>query len=339
MNEAKKRSINESDLVELANAIRDKTHSKGTFTFARMVSEVKTMRKQGNGTAKDPFIVETMYDLMSLIGLSSCGLTYKIHCKQVKDIDLSSIANWMPISNFQGVYDGCGHIVSGMTISRSMRNGLFSNMSSGAVVKNLGVVNATITDTSRNNSGALCGNVSSSKVYNCWCENTTVIRGGSCEYVGYSGGGLIGAAEGSSVIANCFAINTYNYNTAAKSKFNHFGGLIGWMTQSSIIRNSYATVKSMNSVNNGIVLSTAAQSNVKVLNCYGETHTNSFKLVANGSCTTTGSNLVGQSSIKSAGFVKMLNDSIKATASAIGVAFEELAMWKCENNDYPILVI
>lgn len=69
----------------------------------------------------------------------------------MEDIDLSAWGNWDPIA-FQGAFDGNGHVVKNMVIdtahadslSQSSRLGLFSTLSSGSRIMNLGVENCQI---------------------------------------------------------------------------------------------------------------------------------------------------------------------------------------------------
>lgn len=87
----------------------------------------------------------------------------KISAVLTADIDLSGI-DWIPIglytddpatkannASYAGTFDGQYHVISNLSVNMSATNyeaGLFSRVVSGGVLKNFGIVNATITQTS-----------------------------------------------------------------------------------------------------------------------------------------------------------------------------------------------
>ena len=168
--------------------------------------------------------------------------------------------NYTPVGNgscpFKGMFDGNGHTVSGILISKSGNTdsdryqGLFGHIGSGAEVKNVILVDATITGYSytgsivgRNNGGTIshCHTLASVNVnavqdalyhggivgYNeggtvSYCTSAANITGTSCEYCG----GIVGYNRNNSNVSSCLylgstlegsksvgAIAGYNYIT------------------------------------------------------------------------------------------------------------------------------
>lgn len=82
----------------------------------------------GSGTEDDPYLISTVEQLVEMRdGINSKHGTEKYY-KLTSDIDLSVIDNWEPIggayseNEFRGVFDGDGHEIKNMTISRSENN-------------------------------------------------------------------------------------------------------------------------------------------------------------------------------------------------------------------------
>lgn len=84
----------------------------------------------GTGTAENPYLIATAEHL-STIGLCTCHQDK--HFKLVADIDLSN-GTWTRsvVPSFSGVFDGNGHIISGLTITGGGYLGLFGQLGSSA---------------------------------------------------------------------------------------------------------------------------------------------------------------------------------------------------------------
>jgi filamentous hemagglutinin family protein len=151
-------------------------------------------------------------------------------------------AGFSPVSQFNGVFDGLGHVISGFTASTSNNNvGLFG-VSTGTV-RNVGMVGGSVTG--GNNVGELVGNNSGGTVSNSYATGSVV--------GGIAVGGLVGSnaaifgqvAESVSsspifsTISNSYA--TGNVSNTPSSSFRGFiGGLVGYGVF-SLVSNSYAT--------------------------------------------------------------------------------------------------
>jgi filamentous hemagglutinin family protein len=129
-------------------------------------------------------------------------------------------------SNFTGVFDGLGHTITGLTLSNSagVNMGLFWGIGSGAVVRNVGLVGASVYGNT--NVGALAGaNYGTiSNVY------ATAVVTSSQYYVG----GLVG--QNSGTISNSYATGSVAANAGS-----YAGGLVAVNNAGGNISNSYAT--------------------------------------------------------------------------------------------------
>ena len=184
----------------------------------------------GTGTVGHPYTISNATDLALLSTNVNNGTAYSgIFFQQTADI--ISLGSWTAIgiaggNSFQGTYNGNGHKITGMTINTSTDNqGLFGYIS-GATISNLGVENVNIS-------------ASGSKI-----------------------GGLIGFAEGTCAISNC-------YSTGTVGSGGYVGGLVGDIDNASttVISNCYTsgTVQGGNPVG-GLVSGTSPTTSI--LNCY-----------------------------------------------------------------------
>ena len=140
--------------------------------------------------------------------------------KLENDLDLSGIdpngddSGWVPIGNtsnsFNGSFNGGGHKITGLTINRKDTDsqGLFGYIY-GGTVKNLGVVNASVTGNIY--VGGVVGNVYQSTLENCY--STGKVSGS--EIIGGLAGGFA-----SGTVKNC-------YSTGEVSGSNTLGGIVG----------------------------------------------------------------------------------------------------------------
>lgn len=153
------------------------------------------------------------------------------------DIDASATAGWNsgagfnPIgstysNSFQGVFDGLGHVISGLFINRGGTDfvGLFG-YTDGAALRQVGLVNVDITG--RESVGGLVGLLRGSSVSQSYV--TGAVTGTD------SVGGLVGASNNGRVNSSI----SQSYATSAVTGTNRVGGLVGY--QYGSISQSYAT--------------------------------------------------------------------------------------------------
>lgn len=206
----------------------------------------------GEGTIDNPFKVYSIEDLEH-VGLGvydAYNLDWsKTSCYELQNnIDLSTkygenLSSWIPLSlNTDGVFDGNGYTISNMYINNPNSDtnlGLFQQINTGAVVKNLTISDAVIISNGYNDKprledfstnldgytasgiyvGTLSGDVKGA-VENCHIKNASLnITGGR---VGGITGRLYSDTGTSSLIKNC----SVDENTIIKG-YSRLGGIAG----------------------------------------------------------------------------------------------------------------
>ena len=258
--------------------------SVSTLIFLIIIFNTTTVKAQtadaptGSGTSGDPYLIATLNNLYWVTQTTSSWNKYFL---QTADIDASSTSGWgggsgfSPIGNsttqFTGTYDGDGHTITGIFINRStVYIGLFG-YTSGAIIKNIGLINADITGSDF--VGGLVGhNADLSKLSNSHCAGSV---SGSSNLVG----GLVGYNNSSSTVSNC-------YSTASVSGIGSVGGLVGLNTNSALVSNSYSTGTVSGSSNFGGLIGENGAS-FEVSNCFWD-KTTSGQTIGIGSGPATG---------------------------------------------------
>ena len=154
-------------------------------------------------------------------------------------------------TNFTGTFDGLGHTITGLTISRSATNyvGLFGLISSAATIRNVGLVGGSFSGASY--VGPLAGAVGSGTVSGSYAtgsvSGTTQYTGGLVGVIeaglisqSYATGAVNGAAITGGLVGNQLAGTiSASYATGAVSGGTYGGGLVG--SSAGTISSSYAT--------------------------------------------------------------------------------------------------
>jgi len=211
----------------------------------------------GTGTVGDPFLICNPLQLQSMTThhISNPGANYQL----TQDIDLSSIANFTPISNitnqFTGVFDGQNHTLHNLTIDNNAtsQQGLFGYVVGGATteIRNLRLSNANVRGNAQSGSvigllNAYAKNIHSyGAVMDGFADGTGGIVGrfsgvGSIYDSSFSGtvtgsgmytGGIVGDSFGGDEIVRCKAKGTIVGS-------NIVGGIIG-RSAGTLVVNSY----------------------------------------------------------------------------------------------------
>ncbi len=177
-------------------------------------------------------------DVAGLKAMTSGG-NYKL----TANIDLAG-ANWTPLSEFNGTFDGDGYVISGFTFDKTTQNnvGTLCYILKGGTIKNLGISNVSIK--AQNHVGALTGEVKgNAKVQNCFVVNSYVEGN---DHVGGLTGGLY-YDNGGGTVENCY-ISADVYTRASQ-----VGGIVGMMNNQGIVDKCFFTglVRCLNSTNMG----------------------------------------------------------------------------------------
>ena len=218
----------------------------------------------GTGTASNPYLIRNGNDLIELaakvnqtnatyvtsasgssvqeeestpgVTLSKSGTSYDTSgkfYKLVADINMSSYnANFAPIGSdsshpFRGTFDGNGHTITGLTLSKSTAIvGLFGYVN-GGTVKNLTLTNTSITSTVAEGSDAKAGAFVGQMVGGATLQNCKISGTLSVTLAGNGGGGFVGMIT-ASTINNCDYVSTtgtpaINGSTTA----TRIGGVVG----------------------------------------------------------------------------------------------------------------
>jgi len=205
------------------------------FFIAQFLCAQTAIAPSGSGTSGSPYQIASLENIYWITQNSSSWSSY---FQQTADIDASSSSTWAsggfpPIGNstinFTGSYDGQGHTINGIYISRSTTNqqGLFGYTYGGSII-NLGLTNVNVTG--QNYVGALVGY---------WTFNTKV---NNCYSTGsVSGSAYIGGLAGF-IFNTSFSPLEYCYSTCSVSTSGSFaGGLVGDVNQLCSIHYCYST--------------------------------------------------------------------------------------------------
>ncbi|MBQ8165149.1 MAG: hypothetical protein IJZ94_04970 [Clostridia bacterium] len=150
----------------------------------------------GKGTKASPYLIQNADDLKNFRDAVNNGNKFEdIYFCQTANIDLKS-EEWIPIgvfggkNYFYGIYDGGGHYIENLLISKSGNNGLFGML--GGVVMNLGIESGEIHGGCI---GSFTSHAAGDKAVIINCYNKASIYGGR-------GGGIADNFNG--IILNCW---------------------------------------------------------------------------------------------------------------------------------------
>jgi len=178
---------------------------------------------------------------------NNLGGTYHL----TNDIDLSG-TNWVPIgdnstnsdnSRFTGIFDGQGYIIRNLRITGDQYEyvGLFGFISTGAIIKNVGLAGTHIDVDGTSNTifaGGICGRSYQGTIINCY--NTGNVSAFARHGSSYSAG-ICGFASFTN-ISNCYntgSVYASAHNNMASSGAPFAGGICGQIQDSSLISNCF----------------------------------------------------------------------------------------------------
>lgn len=118
---------------------------------------------------------------------------------------------WIAMDTFSGIFDGCGHIISGL-----VGNCAIAETNNGTI-KNVTINDADLTDS------ALCS-VNDGFISNCIMSNSTVVNG------------LVGSNGGNGIIRYCFSESS----SAGITDYNSGGTIFGCCNASSFSKGGYS---------------------------------------------------------------------------------------------------
>jgi len=219
----------------------------------------------GTGTPADPYQIATAEQLNNVRKYLNSNYI------MIADIDLANYLSvsgagynsnkgWIPIGVFTGLFDGNGHTIDHLFVtcgnSDSYR-GLFSTLSGQGTVKNLGLLNVSITGTGVEKIGAIAGMLNNTGyVFNCYTTGSIICTGGDVggvvglnfsgvingcsSSVNVTGGWGVGGISGGNYHSGAYPSLQNCYATGNIAGNERVGGITGW-AKSGTISSSYAT--------------------------------------------------------------------------------------------------
>ena len=302
----------------------------------------------GEGTAAKPYQIRTADQLRAFAAAVNEDEHFDgEYIVLTADIDLAG-SQWVPVGNagahyFGGIFDGQNHKISNMVIGTTanpvdyVSSGLFACLD-GAVVRNLGVQNASIV-AKRNDSTAVYGGIIAAVVDNsqtgggCLINNCTVSGSVSVSTMNQSYAGGIAGYTWHSIVTNCGA--NVNLTTASSGNTAYGGGLVA-LDGFSIIANSYAlgSITADAGVNSATIGGIAGMQAGVAGNVYAD-----MSLKTNNTTADIGS-LVGRNTgigVLSYGYYnnekKLQNGSVEQDAKDVGVNVTMVTTGEIKNTE------
>lgn len=222
----------------LGNALT--ANDDNTYTLA-MTTQAATVTPDGtslwgtadgaDGSQQHPYVITTTAGLDLLSQKVNAGTNYSGKYFELGDniaYDKTVENNFTPIGTesnyFSGHFDGKGHTVSGINISKSATDyiGLFGEIYNGAEIKNVTVDDSQIVG--RKRCGGIVGRCQNSSVTNCHVTSNVTIHG-SDSYAQYHGG-IVGYNYRSQVTGCTSGANVTA--TSDLSGTSGYGGIVGY---------------------------------------------------------------------------------------------------------------
>lgn len=266
--------------------------------------------------------------------------------KLVADIDLGG-AEWTPIENFEGTFDGNGKTISNFKITGDADEdkmvGFFDKIAGTAKVENLTISGAALTLPSGyvQDAGVICGQLGgSAKISGCMINNSTInaksytgserVRIGGI--AGYSGAVLIEYCES--------AVNIETANTTGQQLY--VGGIVGQTAATTVnycINKGNLTIGTVggaakNTTGQGVVAAGIAgqlnAANAKIEYCvnYGKVeNTNSRRVVSGSTKTLNGASGIA-GNINGNSFVIKNNYNLGDISTGDGLLCGQIVSWR-----------
>jgi len=183
------------------------------------------------------------------------------HYFLTQNVTLTGTNNWTPIGatnatadRFSGSFNGNGFIISGMNMNITTANswaGMFGVLYTGGVVRNLHLTGVNITGTEY--VGGIAGDLTGGTIENCRVEgNVTATR--------YYAGGIVGHFN-SGTVRNCYTRGT----VSGRTQSSEVGGIAGRLANAGVVENCYST-SAVSGLDVGGIVGYATQ-NSTIRNC------------------------------------------------------------------------
>ena len=217
--------------------------------------------------------IYTAQQLAAIGGEESQGEVYAL----ANNITLT--AEWTPIDDFRGIFDGKGFSVNNLYVEQSSSvqyAGLFGRITTdGVTIKNVNVdlgspgVNA-VSNGGVAYAGGLIGAIYATNITVLNCNVTGDVRAFQGGFYTAHAGGLIGGFDTGNAYATAGSITDCNASDGSISAAANTGGLIGYIYGSFSLSNSYSsnTVYFVNNGGGGLVGSVEDSGSFSINNCF-----------------------------------------------------------------------
>ena len=191
--------------------------------------------------------VDTLAATTTRMGCPGACIGYEL----MNDLDFADATttqrNWTPNYNYNGIFEGNGYTISNMNVSVNAPAGLFPTLQSNAIVRNVGLINPTVSG--RVSAGALAG-VNDGVIIASYSSGGSITYGTAAN----SGavGGLVGTNQGS-IIASYSTATATKAGSITSSGTYRGGGLVGRNNNTGKIIASYAAGSVSHSATNGTI--------------------------------------------------------------------------------------
>ena len=144
----------------------------------------------GKGYPGNPYQVTSAVDLQAIARTINSGHQQTAEFIQMNDIDMSSIANFIPIgsdsNSFKGVFNGNGFEIKNLSVSVSNNNGGLFGVAEDATIKNIRLVNAQIIAEGDNAGAVLAYGKNRCAIINCHSSGKVQAKNNAGGLVGYN---------------------------------------------------------------------------------------------------------------------------------------------------------
>ncbi len=276
------------------------------------------------------------------------------------DIKFSKINDFKGIcmnnqNKFKGTFDGCGHSISGISISGQNYAGLFGYIGSGGVVQNVTIKDSNFSQNgSTFKAGGIAAKVSGGTIQNCHVRNTKIVQtiptnarpgssasdaclGGIAGYVEYTSkvinctfegevngknsvGGVIGFSDSinSKIVT---IVNCANYGLIENGK-NGTGGIAGWICKADV-KNCFNTGEVIVASNTENVGALAGKTNSSSVFEYCYALDQSCDTLIAGTGASDNSAFLSDDAMKASTFAEKLNSNVGEDARYFPWIFAE----------------
>lgn len=276
------------------------------------------------------------------------------------DIKFSKINDFKGIcmnnqNKFKGTFDGCGHSISGISISGEKCAGLFGYIGQGGVVQNVTIKDSNFSQNgSTFKAGGIAAKVSRGTIQNCHVRNTKIVQtipnnnrpgssasdaclGGIAGYVEYTSkiinctfegevngknsvGGVIGFSDSinSEIVT---IVNCANYGLIENGK-NGTGGIAGWICKADV-KNCFNTGEVIAASNTENVGALAGKTNSSSVFKYCYALDQSCDTLTDGTGASNNCEFLSDDEMKASTFVEELNSNVGGDARYFPWIFTE----------------